>query len=532
MVSKSNERPPLFDRIDEYVVYHALRTPGNEAMVLGNHRICYAEMQVLVDRIASGLLAAGVKKGDRIATLSTPTPDFFLIFLATASIGAIWTGLNPRYCLNEYQYIIADSQPVLLFARVQTESRDFTADLLALKAENSCIEGLIAIGTERTSADMISMDEFLFVGDKFEAGELADARACVDTMDPVTIIYTSGTTGKPKGAMLSHHGLCRVFRNQLPYWYAKPLSMLNYLPINHIGCLGDISCFMLIGGGKIVFMEKFEPAESMQLVQDENITVWGGVPTSVQMCLSLENFDQYDLSSVQIIVFGGASPPEELVSTLAQLDMPFSNTYGLTETTSSVTYVGPGKDVDLIANTIGKPLPDYEVRVVKANGDIARTQETGEIQVRGSFIMLGYWNLPEATDEAIDADGWLHTGDLVKVREDGNLVFVGRSKEMFKSGGYNVYPLEVEAAIERCPLVNAAVVVSAPDDLYAEVGYAFVLPEPGLHPTTAELKLHCGEVLANYKVPKKFFIRNELPTLPIGKVDRSALKAEALTLAS
>jgi len=304
--------------------------------------------------------------------------------------------------------------------------------------------------------------------------------------------------------------------------------MVNFLPINHIGSLGDLCAFLYIAGGKIVFMEKFDAAESLTLIEKEQITLWGGVPTTTQMCLALPNFEEFDMSTIQHIWFGGAMPSKELLEVLMEkFDVGFTNTYGQTETTSTVCFAGPSRDIVEITETIGMPVQEYDVRVINNSGKPAAVGEAGEIQVRGDFIMRGYWNRPDATAEAIDPEGWLHTGDLTRWRKDGRLEFVGRIKEMFKSGGYNVYPLEIEAVLDAHPNINEAVVVSVPDPLYDEVGYAYIQPEAGATVRQDELFDHCRAYLANYKIPKTFEILSALPTLPIGKVDRKKLKHEA-----
>jgi len=520
--------PPLLDRISDYVAYYAQRQPDVEATVLDDRRVTYAELREHVDQVARALIAAGVAKGDRVATLATPHPDFWTIFLATASIGAIWVGLNPRYQLEEYRYVVGDCEPVLLLTRTRIGDRDFAPDIATLRAESMSLRQVIVLGGDPPLADSLPLSAFLAGGQAIDEATLARRRAEVVSSDPALIVYTSGSTGRPKGALLPHRGLVRCCRNQMRYWRADPVRVLNFLPVNHIGCVGDISSWALVAGGCIVFLEKFDAARSMEITSSEHCTVWGGVPTTILMCMALPHFDRYDLSSLQLILWSGAAAPVDLVRRLGTIVPSLSNSYGLTETVGSVTFAGPCDDVALLSESVGFPVPDYEFRITDGQGQPVAKGDAGEICVRGDFIMRGYWRRPTETAETIDADGWLHTGDLAVERADGSIRLVGRLKEMFKSGGYNVYPREIEQVLESCPGVALAAVVGVPDRVFGEVGHAFILRDGGVSISTADLEAACRARLANYKIPKRFVIEDELPTLPIGKLDKRQLKESAL----
>ncbi len=520
----------MLERISDYVDFHAEQRPEMEALVLGQIRHTYADLKSLVDRSALALLEAGIEKGDRVAALNTPHPDFFVTFLAAASIGAIWIGLNPKYRLEEYRYVVEDAEPKLIFSRSLVDERDFSSDLESLLQEFACLKRLVIFGEDPPCSSGISFSDF--TADKLESkaqARLAVARREVSRDDPAMIVYTSGTTGKPKGALIPHRGLVRAAHVQLGYWDPEPIRSLNFLPINHIGCVGDIGCYTFVGGGTMVFMEQFDPARYLDLIAEEKITFLGAVPTAFQMCLSLPDFADYDLSSVQLIIWGGAKAPADLIRKLAAICPRLSTSYGQTESVGSVSFVRPCDDTDLLSVSVGQPVPEYDVRIVDENGDLVPPGSVGEIQVRGDFIMLGYWRNPEATADAFDGD-WLRTGDLATQDEDGHVQLVGRIKEMFISGGYNVFPLEVEQILESHEAVAMAAVVSAPHELYMEVGHAWILSEPGFKITSEEIRAYCKDRLANYKVPKKIFIREQLPTLPIGKLDRRQLKDRSLKI--
>jgi len=302
-------------------------------------------------------------------------------------------------------------------------------------------------------------------------------------------------------------------------------SVLNYFPINHVGCVADVSCPTLVAGGTLVFMERFDAERSLQLVERERITLLMSVPSVFQLQLDHPAFGRYDLSSVEMIIWEGAAIPAPIAQRLRDWCPRLATNYGLTESVGAITVVAPTDDLSRLVDTVGGPSKDIEVRLVDADGHVVEGEGEGEIQARSAFNMLGYWNNPEATAAAFDGR-WLRTGDLGRRSADGTYRIVGRLREMYKSGGYNVYPREVEDVIEKLDGVSLAVVVSVPDPLWQEVGVAFVIPRGAV---TAEAILdHCRANLANYKIPKRVVLADELPLLPIGKVDRKGLQQRAI----
>jgi fatty-acyl-CoA synthase len=524
-------QPPLAPReivrISDTVRYHAIRTPGREAVVFGSRRISYGELDRLVESCAKALLACGIVKGDRVAQLMTSRPEYLVVFLATARIGALWLGLNPRYRLDELRYIVGDSRPALLFGQALIGDRDYQPELETLAAEQASLARVVLLGGEGRSVED-DFARFIAVGKEISDERLAAATEEVAPMDAALVVYTSGSTGRPKGALISHHGLVHCSKVQGEQWRTRePVRILCNFPINHVACTGDICSWVLVAGGAIVFMETFDPAATLDAIERERLNVWGGVPTMLQLCVGVPDFDRRDLSSIEFVLWSGAASPRPLLDRLSRLGAKLATSYGMTETTGSVTYSDPGADLDTLAETIGRPHPAYEVRLAGEDGRPCPVGEEGEIQVRGDFIMLGYYDRPEATAAAIDADGWLHTGDVAVAREDGNWRIVGRRSQMYKSGGFNVYPREIELALEGHPAVAMATVVPLADPLYQEVGCAFVVPRGDAEPSEDELRQFLRERLANYKVPKRLFVRRELPMLPVGKVDRVRLTADA-----
>ena len=519
-------RAPRLRLISDYPRHWATAAPDREAVVFEGTRWGYRELADRVDACAKGLLAAGVGRGDRVATLSPPHPDFYVTFLATTSIGAIWYGLNPRYQRRELEYAVQDAGPKLIFARTTIHGRSYRGELEAILAAGPSIERLVLLD-DGVLPPQPSYPEFLAAGAAIGDDRLARIRSELDPREPCLIVYTSGTTGNPKGAVINHHALVHIGRVQNAIWRVDPVRVINNLPINHIGCVGDITCDTLVPGGAIVFQEQFDPEGMLRLVEEERVTFFGHVPTALQLLVSAPTFEATDFSSVQIIIWEGAAAPIDLIERLKTKCSELANAYGMTETVGCVTYTFDADDTEVLANSVGWPVPEFGVRIASAEGEPVAAGEQGEIQVLGDFVTLGYWNRPDATRELFTADGWLRTGDLAVERPDGAYQLIGRLKEMFKSGGYNVYPREIEQVLEAHPDVAMAAVIGMPDPLYQEVGHAFVLAQPGRSPTSPELEQHCRAELANYKVPKRFTVASELPMLPIGKIDKQALKAAA-----
>lgn len=511
-------RPPRLPLISDYPRYWATRTPDAEAVVLGEVRWRYPELAERIDRCAKGLLTAGVTAGTRVATLSPPHPDFLVTFLAAASIGAIWLGLNPRYQRRELEYASDDADPALLFARTTIGGRDYRDDIAALARQGR----RVVLLDEPAGAD--SWPAFLAGADAVPDASLAHVRAAVRPTDPCLIVYTSGTTGAPKGALIHHHGLVAVARVQHAVWPVHPIRVINNLPINHIGCVGDISCDTIVPGGTIVFDEQFDPGRMLDLVERERITLFGHVPTALQLIVTHPRFAATDFSSVQLIIWEGAAAPPDLVAALRGKCPEVANAYGMTETVGSVTFTFDSDDPGVLCDSVGWPAPEYEVRIANDGGTAVPPGTPGEVQVRGDFLTPGYWRRPDATAALFAPGGWLCTGDLAVERADGAYRLIGRLTEMFKSGGYNVYPREIELVLEAHPDVAMAAVIGVADPLYQEVGHAFVLPHPGRQPSVASLEAHCRGALANYKIPKRFTIEVEFPLLPIGKIDKQSLR--------
>jgi len=515
-------------RFGDYVDLFACNTPAAEAVVFGKERISYSELHRRVDVFAKALLASGARRGTRVAMICTPRTEFWICFLATLRIGAIWVGLNPRYTPAECSYVLQDVNPRIVFSLREIEDDRY---LLAGKEETDdpAQAEFISIGGNWEGST--ALEEFLARSSQAADVEYQEACDGVKPDDPALIVYTSGSSGNPKGAVLSHHSLCFGADMQASHFkVAHPSCVVNF-PINHVACVADACATTLVKGGKIVFHEAFEPAGMLQAIADERCTIWGGVPAMFLMQMQEFSLQDFDLSSVELVIWGGAAMPRDAISKLQSLGARLMTTYGMTETACNTTFTSEGADISCLAETVGKPDPACLCRIVDDTGTLCDPGEPGEIQFKGTYLMQKYWNQPEATRNAFTEDGWLRTGDVAHWRADGNIVLVGRTTEMFKSGGYNIYPREVELVIEKLDSIALVAVVGVQDPLFQEVGHAFVLPVPGKSVNESELRVWCKRFLANYKVPKRFHILRELPMLPVGKVDKQSLKRLAAKFA-
>ena len=514
-------------RISDFLELWAERTPLAEALVAGDCRMSYHDLRISVDRLARAMLAAGVVKGDRIATLQTPHPDYVVALLAATSIGAIWVGLNPRYRLEELQHVVSDAEPKLLVTRTSVGGRNYADELKQLNSTVESLRQVIVFDGDPLLPGCTSMSRFLEGGQTVTPDDLRTRREACGGKDACLIVYTSGSTGKPKGALLHHEAVASFAIEQNRLWPVEPLRILNYFPINHIGCVVDLTIPCLAAGGCLVFLEQFTPAGSLNIMVREKITLWISVPTVFELQMALPDFESYDLSAVRLIVWEGATMPDALIERLLRVGPPLATAYGMTETLQ-ITATPMTHESECLIGSAGVPFAGVDIRLVDAEGHCVETGEVGEVQVRSGFTLLGYWRQPDATAAAMTADGFFRTGDLAQQRADGSYRIVGRLKEMFKSGGYNVYPREIEAVLEAHPAVAIAAVVSVPDPVWQEVGVAFVVP--GAQVTSEQIRVWCRERLANYKVPKRIVIDPAVPLLPIGKIDKKQLQERARML--
>lgn len=513
--------PTAPDRLYDLVRKWAGERPNADAVIDGDRILSYAGLAASIDACAAALVARGIQAGDRVATLAPPGLDFIVTFLATTAVGGIWSGLNPRYAAAELDALVARLDASLVFYAPAIEARDFRDWAASLPDTLQKVEFVAA---EVCTPGATTFADFIDAGRSRDLTPLVDRYRGTVPEDPCLIVFTSGSTGAPKGVMISQHALAGASRVQARVWAAQPMRVLVNLPINHIGCVGDLCCHALASGGAMVFMPRFDPVASLDVIERHAVTVWGQVPTMFQLVLDAPGFDPARLHSLQWLFWGGAHATPELVERLRPLAPRIATSYGQTETVGSIAFTPADADLATLQETVGRAVPPYEVRVVDAEKTLPAGCE-GEIEVRTPFGMTGYWRDPEASARMLTAGGWRRTGDVGTLDGQGNLRLLGRVHDVFKSGGYNIYPAEIEAALTRHHGIREASVVGAPDPLYGEVAVAFLVADAAVEDDALRgfLRGH----LANYKVPKRFHFIGELPRLPVGKVDKAALRKRA-----
>jgi len=519
---------------DENLAWHfvekwAAEKPDAECLIFEDERLTWKAFRDNVDLAAKAFLETGVEKGGRVAMLSMARTEFPITYMAASKVGASWLGLTPKFTLDELRYQVGDSKPSVLVTLREYQGADLSKNVMKLMEEFPFIKKVLVIGEPFDGAE--SYGDFVGRPRAEMDSELEKRAAGVKPADDLLILYTSGSTGKPKGVVHTHQSVIENVKVEVEKFYfnEKTRGLLHF-PINHVAADVEIGFACIYGGGCIVCMDKFDPAASLRTIQEEKITVMGQVPVMFLLQMKQPEFFETDFSNIGQFIWAGAAAPKVMLDALgnisSQTGAKMLTGYGSTEVGGFVTYTDKDDGPETLAKSAGKIAEAFELKIVDGNRRELPDGEVGEIAVRGPFLMKGYLNKPDETEKVIDGEGWYYTSDLAYRDEKGYIFIAGRSSEMYKSGGENVYPREVEDAIESHPMVLFAAVVAVPDEIFQEVGWAFVMPPPGMEVTEDELKKHCKGRLANFKVPKKFIIRPMLPILSNGKVNKLALKEE------
>jgi len=483
------------------------------------------------------VVAEGIEPGDRVAVWAPNCAEWVVAALGAVGAGAVLVPLNTRYKGAEAAYILRTSGARILFTVQGFLGTDYPAMLDEAIAAGERLPGLERVVVLRTGDDaapvaggrLQSWDDFLASAARCEPEVAAGRTAAITGDDLSDLVFTSGTTGHPKGAMTTHGQTLRTFAT-----WAEVVGLRagdRYLIVNPFFHTfgykaGILACLM--AGATMVPEPVFDVDVVLQRVSDERISVLPGPPTIFQSILDHPKRDAFDLSSLRLVVTGAAVVPVELVEALwSELGVETVLTaYGLTEATGTVTMCRRGDSAEVISATSGRAIPDVEVRIFDGGGAELPAGEAGEIVVRGYNVMSGYLDDAEATAAAIDGDGWLHTGDVGFLDPDGNLAITDRLKDMYVSGGFNVYPAEVEAVLRRHPDVGQVAVIGVPDHRMGEVGLAVVVAAPGsdTEAIPVELPAFAREQLANFKVPRRVEVVDVLPTNASGKVLKRELR--------
>ncbi len=498
--------------LGNWLYQRARRTPDRKALTFEGTSWTYGELQNRIDRLATALRANGVCHGDRVGFLGLNQPSFLESLFATARLGAIFVPLNFRLSGPELSYIIND------------------AGMHTIIADNPHRPVIDSIRAELPCRRFFSADQpaegWPSTGDLLAAHEPIRSGVTVVEDEVAVIMYTSGTTGRPKGAMLTHGNI----------WWNNTNSLLTFdihgsdialvvAPLFHIGGLNVNTLVTWQTGGHIVLHRTFDPARFLEDIAKYRVTGTFAVPAMLLFLSQHPGFASADLSSLRTIVCGAAPVPEPLMRLYADRGVPINQGYGLTEASPLLTFLAPEWGIAKIGSAGRTPI-FTDVRLVSPDGrEVTRPGEKGEIVARGPNIMKGYWNNPDATAAAIDAEGWLHTGDVGTFDEDGFLFIVDRVKDMVITGGENVYPAEVENVLYEHPAIGEIAVIGLPDEQWGEAVVAIAALKQGSKLDLEELRLFATERLARFKLPRRLEIVSALPRNPAGKVLKFELRA-------
>ena len=514
--SGTSDRPLLGELIGQVLRRTAATYPEREALVdvPSGRRWTWQQLDHDVDRLATGLLGLGLAAGQRVAVWATNCPEWVLLQYATARVGLVLVTVNPAYRVHELAFVLAQSGAALLVSAERHRSSDYRAMVAQVAAPAT-----VFLGSSQWSALLVDPD-----------AAALDARAATLSFDdPINIQYTSGTTGSPKGATLSHHSIVNngFFVGELcgydetdrvcvpvPFYHCFGMVMGNLGALTHGACV-------------VIPAPSFDPAATLAAVESERCTSLYGVPTMFIAELGLPDVGAYDLRSLRTGIMAGSPCPaevmERVVGELGMTDVTIC--YGMTETSPVSTQTRADDDLRRRVTTVGRVHPHLEVKVVDpGTGLVVPEGTTGELCTRGYSVMLGYWQEPERTAEAVDGTGWMHTGDLAVMDADGYLQVVGRIKDLVIRGGENIYPREVEDFLHRHPDVEDVQVVGVPDPRYGEELLAAVRLRPGSDLTEEGLREHCRGAIAHYKVPRHVRFVTDFPMTVTGKIKKFEIR--------
>ncbi|MEQ8841047.1 MAG: FadD3 family acyl-CoA ligase [Acidimicrobiales bacterium] len=513
--------------IPELIDDAAARFGDNEAMVDGDVRWNFVEFRDEIRRAARALMASGVEKGDTVAVWAPNIWEWAVAALGVHVAGGVVVPVNTRWKGREAEYVLGNSGAKMLFTVTDFLDTDYVAALRDANVPPTLEEIVVMRGA--VPEGTTSFAAFLARADQVDDAARAERTATVTGEDLCHIMFTSGTTGDPKGAMLGHSAICRAY---LSWASVIGLDQDRYLIINpffHSFGLnaGILACLMT--GSTILPHPVFDVPSVMKRIPEERISMLPGPPAIYQTILNTEDLDQWDMSSLRLAVTGAAAIPVEMIVQMRER-LGFEKVvtgYGLTESSGMATMCRHDDDPEIIAKTSGRAVDDVEVEIHDPDGHEVPRGEPGEIVVRGYNVMKGYLNDPEKTAETIDADGWLHTGDIGVMDEAGNIDITDRVKDMFINGGFNAYPAEIENLMMNHPGIGQVAVVGVPDQRLGEVGYAFVILAPGATLDADELRTWCRAEMANYKCPRYFEFVDALPLNASGKVLKYELRDRA-----
>ena len=527
-VQGTSKAPLIGETIGASLDRAALRLGERTALVSCHQglRYTYRELHDEVDRVARGLLALGVARGDRVGIWSPNCAEWVLTQYAVAKVGAILVNINPAYRLRELQYALNQSGVSLLVAARGWRSTDYTAMLTQPGVPE--LRQVVYLG-EHGAPGGIAWPELRAVGENVPATMLHEREELIQFDDPVNIQYTSGTTGAPKGATLSHHNILNNgFFVGEALRYTERDCVCVPVPFYHcFGCVMGNLAALTHGSSVVIPGEAFDPEATLRAIQDCGCTSLYGVPTMFIAMLDRPNLGDYRLDSLRTGIMAGASCPVEVMrKVMDRMHMPeVTICYGMTET-SPVSFQSATDDpVDTRVSTVGAVHPHIECKIVDPQtDDVVPRGKSGELCTRGYSVMLGYWNDPDSTSMAIDGARWMHTGDLAVMGEDGYVKIVGRLKDVIIRGGENIYPREIEEFLYSHPKIADVQIIGVPDAKYGEEVCAWIRVRDGHTATENEVREYCVGQIATYKIPRYVRFTDSFPTTVTGKIQKFRMR--------
>ncbi len=547
---KGRTAPLLTNTIGEHLDRVAARDPDHPALIMPHQNIRwnYGEFVTEVDRVARGLIALGIGTGDRVGIWSPNRFEWILTQFATARIGAIMVCVNPAYRLYELEYALNAVGCRALITAERLKTSDYLGMLYELAPElNDCPAGalesarlpdlktVIRMGerpTGEVSSGMYYFSDVSAMGDEIPLSRLEEIALKVRAADPVNIQFTSGTTGNPKGATLNH---TNILNNAYYAGQSMHLSTSDRLciPVPLYHCfgmvLGTLVC-VAHGATMVLPGEVFDPAQTLKVAAEEKCTALHGVPTMFIAELDLADFDSYDLSNLRTGIIAGSTCPIELMKRLID-DMDLTEIvigYGQTECSPINTMTAIEDSLEARVTTVGVAHTNWEQKIIREDGTLAATGETGEVCSRGYGVMQGYWNDPERTAETIDTDGWLHSGDLGEMDVHGYVKITGRIKDMIIRGGENIYPREIEEFLYTHPDIMEVQVFGIPDEKYGEQVCAWVQARSGRELTPEAIQAYCQGQITHFKIPRLIRMVDEFPMTVTGKMQKFVMREQTV----
>ena len=522
------DTPLLDETISENLARTVAQHGDREALVSVHQDIrwTYHDFANRVTALAKGMVAAGLQAGDRVGLWSPNYAEWTLVQFATAEIGVVVVNINPSYRTHELAYALNQSECRWIIAAPSFKTSDYRSMTEATRSECPALERAVFFWDD-------DWNELCAGSDSVSDDDLVQLAAALSPDDPINIQYTSGTTGFPKGATLTHRNILNngynvalgqkiTYEDRLcipvPFYHCFGMVMGN------LGCVSTGACMVIPG-------DAFDPVATLTAVEQERCTALYGVPTMFIAELALPNFDDFDLSSLRTGVMAGSLCPEDaMVACIEKMHMvDVTNCYGMTETSPVSCQTPVGDTVAHQTQTVGVAHPHVEVRIADpATGETLPRGERGELCTRGYSVMQGYWNEPEKTAASIDAEGWMHTGDIAIMFDDGYVNIVGRIKDMIIRGGENIYPREVEEFLSGHPDIDDIQVIGIPDARYGEAVMACIIPAAGITPTLDDIKEFCAGKIAHFKVPAHVRIVSEFPMTVTGKIRKVEMREDAI----